>query len=122
MAKPKLISEMVGEQTYWYLAPPKTATAGTHLLPAYDEFIISYKDRSAALTFEKQNKAVSDNGVFRPMVVNGEVIGIWAIAMKSLGRLRDSADRNTLQPFWLTLAKNPSRSSLNACGHSQLTA
>lgn len=84
MVKPKLLAETVGEQTYWFaesISPAKSRTA--HLLPAYDEFIISYKDRSASLTFEQQKKAVSDNGIFRPMVVvNGEVIGIWARTAK----------------------------------------
>jgi hypothetical protein len=84
MVKPKLLAEAVGEQTYWFaesISPAKSRPA--HLLPAYDEFIISYKDRSASLTFEQQKKAVSDNGIFRPMVVvNGEVIGIWARTVK----------------------------------------
>lgn len=78
MAKPKLICEAVGDQTYWFTPASKVPANSAHLLPAYDEFIISYKDRSALLTFEQQKKAVSDNGIFRPMVVvNGEVIGIW---------------------------------------------
>lgn len=48
------------------------------LLPAYDEFIISYKDRSASISNEKYRKAISINGLFRPtIVVNGKVIGIW---------------------------------------------
>lgn len=83
MAKPKLISEAVGEQTYWFTAASKMPANSAYLLPAYDEFIISYKDRSASLTFEQQKKAVSDNGIFRPMVVvNGEVIGIWKRIVK----------------------------------------
>lgn len=86
MAKPKLASETVGEQTYWFAAAPKPAKnslPAAHLLPAYDEFIISYKDRSPSLIFAQQKKAVSDNGVFRPMVVvNGEVVGIWRRTVK----------------------------------------
>jgi len=53
------------------------------LLPAYDEFLISYKDRSAALPFENYHKTVSNNGIFRPVIViNGQVTGIWKRVIK----------------------------------------
>jgi hypothetical protein len=49
-----------------------------HLLPAFDEFLISYKDRSASLSFAYNKKAVSSNGIFYPViVVNGQVTGLW---------------------------------------------
>jgi hypothetical protein len=55
---------------------PEDNTA--HLLPAFDEYIISYTDRSAVLSHLHNRKAVSDNGVFRPVIlVNGRVEGIW---------------------------------------------
>ena len=57
---------------------PKADQELVYLLPAFDEFIISYKDRRAALPFENHIKAVSNNGIFRPViVVNGQVVGIW---------------------------------------------
>ena len=47
-------------------------------MPEYDEFIISYKDRSAVLPSEYNHKAVSNNGLFRPVIlVNGKVTGLW---------------------------------------------
>jgi hypothetical protein len=53
------------------------------LLPAYDEFIISYKDRKATLTSEEHKKAISANGLFRPVIIlNGKVIGIWKRLIK----------------------------------------
>jgi len=54
-------------------------SACAHLLPAYDEFIISYRDRSDAIPRQDHfRKAVSNNGVFRPViVVDGTVRGIW---------------------------------------------
>jgi len=49
-----------------------------HLLPAFDEYIVGYKDRTAVLTSENHQKAISSNGVFRPVVVqDGKVIGLW---------------------------------------------
>lgn len=80
MIKRGLISEEIESRRYWFsgLFPTSGDGEPAYLLPSYDEFIISYKDRSAVLSFEKNKKAVSGNGIFRPViVVRGEVIGIW---------------------------------------------
>jgi len=74
------ISENMGAQTYWFSEnlSQKNEKNTVHLLPAYDEFLISYKDRSASVTVTDQQKSISNNGIFRPViVVNGEVAGIW---------------------------------------------
>ena len=48
------------------------------LLPAFDEYIIAYRDRAAVLTEGHHAKAVSSNGVFRPVIVErGLVTGLW---------------------------------------------
>lgn len=55
-----------------------------HLLPAFDEFLISYKDRSASLSLVDNRKTISNNGIFNPViVVNGQVTGIWNRSIKS---------------------------------------
>ena len=81
MVRSEFIPETINSQTYWFTSSfsiPKTTSENVFLLPAFDELIISYKDRSAALPFEATKKAVSNNGIFRPVVVvNGQVIGIW---------------------------------------------
>ena len=68
-------------QTYWFTANSsfvETSNKSAHLLPAYDEFIISYRDRSASILAENHKKAISENGLFRPIVVvNGHVAGTW---------------------------------------------
>ena len=67
-------------KTYWFsgVSIPKMNTEVVHLLPAYDEFIISYTDRNASIRKEIHSKAVSSNGLFRPVLVqNGQVVGIW---------------------------------------------
>lgn len=81
MAKPYFISETIGDKTYWfsdsnsYLKVDKNQL---HLLPAFDEFLISYKDRSASIAEEDHKKAVSTNGIFRPVIVqDATVIGTW---------------------------------------------
>jgi hypothetical protein len=52
----------------------------TFLLPPYDEFILSYADRSASITRELEShlKEISDRGLFKPIIVmDGRVIGAW---------------------------------------------
>jgi len=78
--KQEFFSEKIGGQTYWLPNSynPEESADNVFLLPAFDEYIISYRDRSAALLSETQSKAISSNGVFRPVVVEkGKVIGLW---------------------------------------------
>jgi hypothetical protein len=79
--KPLLISETIDSEKYWLAQSSlKHASHNTsvYLLPAFDEFLISYKDRSASLSLTDNKKAVSDNGIFRPVIVaNGQVSGLW---------------------------------------------
>ncbi len=86
LIKPGFISEKAGDITYWfpYGAASVCGYADTvHLLPAFDEYIIAYSDRSASLVFEHHKKAVSNNGIFRPVVViNGLVRGLWKRTIK----------------------------------------
>ncbi len=80
LAKTSLMSESIGDEQYWF-----SETSGhernddsVHLLPAFDEFLISYKDRTSSLSQTHNRKAVSDNGIFRPLIViNGRVAGLW---------------------------------------------
>ena len=79
--KPAFLSETVGSQTYWF-ADSKCVSVSSreevHLLPAFDEFIISYTDRSSSLRNMDHAKAIFNNGIFRPVViVNGRVEGTW---------------------------------------------
>jgi hypothetical protein len=80
------VAETIDSQPYWFTdasSQPATAQESVYLLPAFDEFIISYKDRSASLPFENHSKAVSNNGIFWPIiVVNGQVTGTWKRTIK----------------------------------------
>ena len=84
--KSGLFSEVINKQTYWFtnsLMLPKHGDDAVYLLPAFDEFIISYKDRTATFPFGKQKKAISNNGIFKPVIViGGEVLGIWKRLIK----------------------------------------
>jgi hypothetical protein len=76
----EFISETIGSQTFLLSENLsfKKEKSTVFLNPAYDEFLISYKDRSASIKETNQRKAISNNGIFRPVIlVNGEVAGIW---------------------------------------------
>jgi len=84
--KALFISETIDAVQYWF----KDSFPGNpidrnaiYLLPAFDEFLISYRDRSASLSLIHHKKAVSDNGIFRPIiVVDGQVTGLWKRTIK----------------------------------------
>lgn len=82
MIKPSLVSETMSLKTFWMLQSQthskENKRPSIYLLPAYDEYIISYTDRSAMLSFENHQKSISRNGLFKPVIVlNGQVIGLW---------------------------------------------
>ncbi len=81
MVRSDFVSETVGSKTYWLpnsLSTLETKNHAVYLLPAYDEFIISYADRSASIDTKHQSASVSENGVFRPaIVIDGRVTGLW---------------------------------------------
>jgi len=86
MNKPNLASEEIEGQTYWMpnsLSIPETGADSLYLLPAFDEYMVSYKDRSAALDPDRTKEAITGNGIFKPIiVVNGKIAGIWKRAFK----------------------------------------
>lgn len=82
---PDLVSKKMYSQTYWFSNTGQRfeSEGSLYLLPAFDELIISYKDRSAFLPSEDHSKAISNNGMFRPVIlVNGKVAGVWKRTIK----------------------------------------
>jgi hypothetical protein len=80
LVKKDFVFEAYGDQKYW-MTPSFTTfrrdKQSIHLLPAYDEFLIGYRDRSAALTVIDKNKTVSVNGIFYPIIItDGQVAGL----------------------------------------------
>jgi Winged helix DNA-binding domain len=87
----------VGEQTYFVsmteknipLAPFKGGIKASeiHLLPAFDEYIISYAHRFDVVDEKYASEVFTNNGIFKPMIIrDGKIIGTWkrTIAGKKL--------------------------------------
>jgi hypothetical protein len=84
--KPGFISETIADQEFWFpenFSRSAPVASSVYLLPAFDEFLISYKDRTAAFPLRHHSKAFTNNGIFHPViVVGGKVKGIWKRTIK----------------------------------------
>ncbi len=81
LAGESLDSETAHSETNWFSRSIRGdwgRDRDVHLLPAYDELLISYRDRSASLGSRHHARTVSSNGLFRPtVIVEGRVEGLW---------------------------------------------
>ncbi|MDA4114420.1 MAG: winged helix DNA-binding domain-containing protein [Thaumarchaeota archaeon] len=104
-ASPPLVQEEIGGKTYYAPRSGQGSRIGAlsvHLLPAFDEYLVGYSDRSAMLSDEKTQEMLRSgritfthsNGIFLPtIVIDGEVVGTW--------KRRDERGKATvtIQPF-----------------------
>lgn len=81
MIKPDFVVEKIDSLEYWInnsFAELQSSHESVFLLPAWDEFIVSYKNRQHIVSDEHYQKVISKNGIFKPIVVkDGQIIGIW---------------------------------------------
>jgi hypothetical protein len=80
LAKQSLVQDVCGEQTYWL--PSSLSASGEAeqacLLPAFDEYLVGYKDRSAVLDPLHARQVNAGGGVLNPtIVIGGQVVGVW---------------------------------------------
>jgi hypothetical protein len=81
MVGTSLIRETVGDQTYW-LAPDlplaKEPSPTAHLLPNYDEYLLSYRDSSPVLDAAHAHMIETGNPIFGHfLVIDGRMAGTW---------------------------------------------
>lgn len=85
--KHELHHETIDGKEYWF-APDSIMTDiknhSVYLLPGFDEYILGYKDRSAILDPQyNQRICPGGNGMFlATVVVDGRVVGMWQRAVK----------------------------------------
>jgi hypothetical protein len=82
----QLNSFTIDNQQYWFeknYPNPDNLRESVHFLAAFDEYLISYKNRESSILLENQPKAFTKNGIFKPTIVeNGKVIGTWKRTIK----------------------------------------
>jgi len=81
MVGSRLLKEVIDGKTYWRsssMPPVKRATRLAHLLPAFDEYLVSYKDRSAAFEAKNNKETPRANLILGPVIlIGGRVVGDW---------------------------------------------
>ena len=84
-----LAHETVDGATYWVSSSGRMRTAPrtAYLLPLFDEYLIAYKDRSAALDSSRWTRTASRDPFSAPIVVDGQVVGGWKRIQKT-GKVR----------------------------------
>lgn len=85
LVKNQFIPETINGRTFLLKSdiqvPPANEDSAL-LLPPFDEFVVSYKDRSELIDEEHYGKVMTKNGLFSPtLMLNGEIIGSWKKAM-----------------------------------------
>lgn len=72
---------ILAHESYKEIAPLQNDIL--HLLPSFDEYLISYKDRTSVLDLEHHPKAFNRFGTFYPVILhNGKVVGNWSKSIK----------------------------------------
>ncbi len=72
----RLVREEIDGQTYWLSeSAANIESPAVHLLPAFDEYAVAYKDRGAIL--DPSHHSETDHGLTRAIVLDGRIIGAW---------------------------------------------
>lgn len=81
LIKAEMTEETFGGRTLWVhdaCARLTDAAASVQLLPAFDEYLISYKDRTDCLDAKHHPKAFNRFGTFYPVILSGgRAVGNW---------------------------------------------
>ena len=95
LVKESLSRESVEGRDYWFSTSTPAAehdTRTAYLLPAYDEFTVAYRDRSAVLEPSRARRPDSGGGLLSPtVVIGGKVLGTWKRTLKK-GSIEISLD------------------------------
>jgi len=79
--KDNLSAVKLNNETYWIPQPQPNSSgerARAYLLPGFDEYMLGYMDRTAAIPAEQIKALTPENGVFAALVVvDGHVAGTW---------------------------------------------
>ena len=98
MAAPHLEQTMIEGRTYWQSrsAPDlPEALATPRLLPAFDEYLVGYTDRTSVLEQQYIKQTNAGGGILNPtIIIDEQVVGTWKRTLKK--------DSVTITPAWFT--------------------
>jgi hypothetical protein len=80
MVEAGLMQETVNGKDFWFKAVKAGAGMPKRLLlPAFDEYLLGYRDRSAVLAPAHSRKVLTVNGLFKAaMLLDGKIVGTWS--------------------------------------------
>lgn len=97
-AKRDLVEEAYDGRHYWRVDHPMSPSGATqvlHLLPAFDEYLVGYQDRSAVLDGQYTRRTNNGGGILNPVILyDGHVVGTWKRTLKK--------DAVVVTPDWFT--------------------
>lgn len=98
------LDELVVDGVVHYLRPGLEPAGGVHLLPGFDEYLLGYGDRSAALAPEHADAIVpGGNGLFLATIVSrGDVLGTWR---RERGKKSVKIELSPFEPLAATVEK-----------------
>lgn len=86
LAGTDLLRESFGDQIFWRSEAAETVVEPSptaHLLPAFDEYLIGYKDRQAVLKTAYGKQINLGGGMLNPAIlIDGQVMGVWKRTLK----------------------------------------
>jgi hypothetical protein len=87
LAGDNLLSEAIEGRNYWFTEPANDLPDLRHsfnLLPAFDEYLVAYKDRSISLDDKEKSLVLPGSGIINPVIISkGKVAGTWKRSVKS---------------------------------------
>lgn len=100
MIRADFVCETVNGREFWMrsdIEMPPADEASALLLPPFDEYVVSYKDRSELIEDAYYGKVMTRNGLFSPTIMlNGEIVGSWKkIVQKKTVRIELSFFKKT---------------------------
>jgi len=85
LARTRLARTIIDGREHWSAGEANGGRArrGIHLLPAFDECLIAYRDRGAFVEAEHVRKINAGGGILKPaLLCNGRVVGTWQRALE----------------------------------------
>lgn len=113
IAGPELELLEVKGRSYWRsraTTGKPDAPAVAHLLPAFDEYLVGYTDRSAVLDPLYVKQANAGGGILNPtIVIDGLVVGTWKRVLKK--------ESVVITPTWFSKPSDAQKSTLAQAAH-----
>lgn len=114
MIKSDFVVETIDSQQYWInnsFTELKDNDDSLVLLPAWDEFVVSYKNRQHIILDEHYSKVISKNGIFKPVIVKGgQIVGMWKRVKKKEKVIAETQLFGEVDGFTKELIKKASNS------------